>query len=61
MGVITKLIAGLAVLSVSVAISVLTLIYGWGLQPQSWAAIILLGVVAQAFTQMLGRAILEDK
>lgn len=58
---LTKIIALIAVLALSLATSVLTLILGWGLQPKSWTAIILLGFVGNLIVHTIARKILDEK
>jgi hypothetical protein len=58
---ITKIIAALFLLTLSFAISVLTLIFGWGLQPQSWAVIILVGFFGNGLIQILVKKVLSEK
>lgn len=50
----------LSVMALSLAFSVLTLMYGWGLQPKSWLAIVLIGFVGQAFVQYAAQRIIRD-
>jgi hypothetical protein len=57
---ITKLVALIAVVASSIGLSVATLIYGWGLEPKSWTAIILFGVVGQVVVSSIYRKIMED-
>jgi hypothetical protein len=57
---ITKLVALIAVVTTSIGLSVATLIYGWGLEPKSWTAIILFGIFGQVVVSSLYRKIIED-
>jgi sterol desaturase/sphingolipid hydroxylase (fatty acid hydroxylase superfamily) len=58
----TKIIAMLAVFTVSVIASVLTLMYGWGLQPKNWWWIIGVGIFFHAFWQIVAQRVMnEDK
>lgn len=56
----TKLVALLGIVCFGVGLQILTLIYGWGLEVKSWAAIILLGVVGQTFNNFLATKILKE-
>jgi len=58
---ITKIIAMLGVIALSIALQVLTLIYGWGLEVKNLWAIILLGFFGQIFVHSIGRKVLEEK
>ncbi|MDQ5870777.1 MAG: hypothetical protein M3547_01040 [Acidobacteriota bacterium] len=58
----TKLLALVLVLAILVGNSVLGLIYGWGLTPQNWWAIVGFGVVGQILGKaMLDAVLKEDK
>jgi hypothetical protein len=57
---ITKLVALTAVVASSIGLSVATLIFGWGLEPKSWSAIILFGILGQVVVSSLYRKIMED-
>jgi hypothetical protein len=57
---ITKLVALIAVVASSIGLSVATLIYGWGLEPKSWTAIIIFGIFGQVVVSSLYRKIMED-
>jgi hypothetical protein len=57
---ITKLVALFAIVTASIGLSVATLIYGWGLEPKSWTAIIFFGIVGQVIVSSLYRKIMED-
>jgi hypothetical protein len=57
---ITKLVALTAVVAASIGLSVATLIFGWGLEPKSWSAIILFGILGQVVVSSLYRKIMED-
>lgn len=43
-------------LIMSVLISMATMIWGWGVEPKSWAIIIILGVFGQIFAQVIIQA-----
>lgn len=58
---LTKLIALLGVLALSLTVSVLTLMLGWGLQPKSWTAIVLLGFFSNLIIHTIGRKIIDEK
>jgi len=57
---INKILALLFVLSVAVGLSVLVMIYGWGLTPVSWWWIIGVGVFGQVFMKMVGDKIIKS-
>jgi hypothetical protein len=57
---ITKLVALIAIVSASIGLSVATLIYGWGLEPKSWTAIILFGIVGQVIVSTIYKKIMDD-
>jgi hypothetical protein len=57
----TKVLALLCVTSISIAIYVLTLMWGWGLEPKNWWAIIGLGVFGQTIMYTIGRKVLDEK
>lgn len=59
---LAKFLATLFLLICAVSISVLTMIYGWGLHPKNWYVIIGLGVFGAAFLQwLMGRLKKEDE
>ncbi len=58
---ITKLVALLAVTAGAVAISIATMVYGYGVEVKSWPAIIGLGVFAQTFFQVVLRKVVDEK
>lgn len=57
---ITKIVALLAVFAMSLTISVLTMVFGYGVLPKSWTAIVLLGFVGQIFVHGVARKILDE-
>ena len=57
---ITKLVALTAVVTASIGLSVATLIFGWGLEPKSWPAIIVFGILGQVVVSSLYRKIMDD-
>jgi hypothetical protein len=58
---LTKIIAMISVVALAISVQVLTLIYGWGLEVKSWAAIIGWGVVGHTVVRAIGDAVLQDK
>jgi len=50
---VEKFLALLFIIAVSVTASILTFIYGWGLQPKSWTWIIGVGFFVQVFLYMV--------
>ena len=57
---LTKLLAAAALLALSLAASVLTLMLGWGLEPKSWTAIVLIGFFGQIAITALGQKLLKE-
>ena len=57
---LSKLLALLAVMAVSVATSILVSIYGWGLTPHSWKVIIGVGFIWQTFWSLIGERVLKE-
>ena len=56
----TTFVAALAALSLSVGLSVLTAIYGWGLTPRSWWWIVGAGVFGQLVASGILKKIIKD-
>ncbi|MCP4607726.1 MAG: hypothetical protein GY845_03275 [Planctomycetes bacterium] len=56
-----KLIALLFVITVTIGMSILVMIYGWGLEPKSWWWIIGVGIFGQMFMKLIGDKVLESK
>ena len=57
---LTKLLAATALLAFSLAASVLTLMLGWGLEPKSWTAIVLIGFFGHLVIQVVGQKVLNE-
>jgi hypothetical protein len=57
----TKLLAVIAVVALSVLNSVALLVIGWGLQPRSWMAIVGFGLVGTTITNVIARSVLNDE
>lgn len=55
-----KIISILAVMSASIALSVLVLMYGWGLHPQNWWWILGGGIVAQTVLRSLADKVIKS-
>ncbi len=58
---ITKLIALFAIVTASIGLSIITLMYGWGLEPKNWWVIIICGIIGQTVVSSLYRTIMDDK
>lgn len=56
-----KFIATLAVLAALVGLSVLVMMYGWGLQPKSWWWIVGGGVFGNVFLKVIGDKVMSSK
>ena len=57
---ITKLLALMAVIALSITVSVVTLIFGWGLEPKSWAVIVFVGFFGHLFVSMVNQRLLNE-
>ena len=57
---LTKFLAVVALLAFSLAASVLTLMFGWGLEPKSWTAIVLVGFFGHLVVQVIGQKVLAE-
>ena len=57
----SKILALFFVLAVTVGMSILTMIYGWGLEPKSWWWIIGVGVFGQVFMKVIGNKVFNEK
>jgi len=53
MNTLRKLIVAVVGLFVAISISVIVMIYGWGLEPKNWSVIIFVYFFGQLFAQML--------
>lgn len=56
-----KLLATLLVICAVVGLSILVMIYGWGLEPKSWWWIIGGGVIGQVFLKVIGDKVLKSE
>ena len=57
----SKILALFFVFAVLVGMSILTMIYGWGLEPKSWWWIIGVGVFGQVFMKVIGNKVFNEK
>nr|WP_294864360.1 hypothetical protein [uncultured Pseudogulbenkiania sp.] len=57
---LNRILAVLLVIALTVALSVLVTIKGWGLEPKSWEWIIGGGVFGGTFLRMLGEHVLRS-
>jgi len=58
---VTKFLALLFVSLLSILTTVLTLMWGWGMEPKNWWAIIGLGIVAQTVLYTIGKKVIDAK
>ena len=61
MNALRKFLVTVFGLSLAVLLSILVLIYGWGLEPKSWWWIIGVGVFGQIMAQVIARVGLTEK
>jgi hypothetical protein len=57
---VAKFLAVLFLLTLTVGMSCLAMIYGWGLQPRSWWWIIGVGIVLNLVIRMVSDAVLKE-
>lgn len=50
----------MAVIALSITVSVVTLIFGWGLEPKSWFVIVFVGFFGHLFVSMLNQRVLNE-
>ena len=59
-GLLTRFLAFMAYAAGTVAIQVVGMIYGWGLEPVSWGVIIGIGYFGALLWAMVGKAIIDE-
>lgn len=57
---VTKLIALLSVFGMTLLISVATMVYGYGVHPQSWGWIVGAGFFGNVFLHYVARKVIDD-
>ena len=57
---LSHILALLMVLGCMIGLQVLVMIYGWGLEPQSWWWIVGGGLVGMVFLNLVGKKVLKE-
>lgn len=50
----------MAVIALSITVSVVTLIFGWGLEPKSWAVIVFVGFFGQLTVSIVSQRVFKE-
>lgn len=56
----TKLLAVMAVIAMAITINVVTLIFGWGLEPKSWLVIVCVGFFGQLTVSIVSQRVFKE-
>jgi len=56
----TKIVAAIAIMSATVGLQVLVLMYGWGLTPRSWWWILGGGIVGTIVVRAIGERVYKE-
>ena len=56
-----KILAMIFILTLSVGLQILVMIYGWGLQPKSWFWILGIGYFAEGIVRAIASKVVKEK